>query len=148
VTDIHHGTDKVVQLKERLGREKHKFDVVLISGDVANFPADKYYKGDKELESEHHDILLKITAEFVSVAERVYFIPGNVRGSYSRAEFCTECLKTLLIVPNWYHCVYWLIIQYRLPKVLCLENSSATHESSLWHRFHPNQRDYENVHRV
>lgn len=79
VTDIHCAYEKVAQLKERLRKEQQKVDVVLISGDIANFPQEKFHKGDVALESEHHDNLLKVTAEFLSVAEKVYFIPGNVR---------------------------------------------------------------------
>lgn len=79
VTDLHCCYENVARLKEWLKKEQQKIDVVLISGDIANFPIEKYYKDDQALELEHHEILLKITAEFISVAEKVYFIPGNVR---------------------------------------------------------------------
>ena len=79
VTDIHCAFGKVAELKERLKKEQQIFDVVLVSGDIANFPQEKYHKGDTALESEHHDNLLKVTAEFLSIAEKVYFVPGNVR---------------------------------------------------------------------
>jgi len=70
--------DKVEQLKEWFQREQEKVDVVLISGDVANIPLDSYHTASKELQQEHHDHLERITLDFVSFAEKVYFIPGNV----------------------------------------------------------------------
>lgn len=79
VTDIHCAYDKVAQLKDWLRKEQESIDVVLISGDIANIPLDQYQTASKELLQEHHDILLRICLEFVSVAERVYFVPGNVR---------------------------------------------------------------------
>lgn len=80
VSDIHCSYDNVQKLKEKIKQEEIKLDVVLISGDVANVPLDQYHTASKELLQEHHDILLRIVTEFVPVAEKVYFIPGNVRG--------------------------------------------------------------------
>ncbi len=80
VTDLHCGYDNIKKLKEKLKNDKLTFDMVLISGDVANVPLDQYHTASKELLQEHHDILVRITEDFRSVAEKVYFIPGNVSG--------------------------------------------------------------------
>ena len=79
VSDIHCSYDNVQKLKDKIKQDQIKLDVVLISGDIANVPLDQYYTASKELLQEHHDILLRIVTEFVPVAEKVYFIPGNVR---------------------------------------------------------------------
>ena len=78
VSDIHCSYDNVQKLKDKLKQDEVKVDVVLISGDVANVPLDQYHTAPKELLQEHHDILVRIATDFVPVAEKVYFVPGNV----------------------------------------------------------------------
>ena len=78
VTDIHCAFDKIKQVKEWLSKEETKIDVVFISGDIANVPYEITYTAPKEVQQEHEQYLQRIVGEFVSVAEKVYFIPGNV----------------------------------------------------------------------
>ena len=56
-----------------------RVDIVLVSGDIANVPADCYGKGPQEVFDENQRELEKIVNEFTSVASRVYYVPGNVR---------------------------------------------------------------------
>lgn len=78
-TDIHCDYDRIHQLKEWLRREQQKVDVVFLSGDIANVPVEKIQTASKELQDEHYDNLQRITLEFMSVSDKVYFVPGNVR---------------------------------------------------------------------
>ena len=83
VTDLHCAYDKISQLKERLTKEGLKFDAVLVSGDIANIPLEQYHTASEELQQEHRDHLQRIVLEFQSFTEKVYFVPGNVRGRAS-----------------------------------------------------------------
>lgn len=57
----------------------HRVDIVLLSGDLANIPVECYAdNGPQETFDEHGQHLEKIVNEFVSVAPKVYYIPGNV----------------------------------------------------------------------
>jgi hypothetical protein len=78
VTDLHNACSKVFQLKTWLKSEQQTIDIVLISGDVANIPEDQFHTASKEMQQEQHDNLQRIVTDFRAVAERVYFIPGNV----------------------------------------------------------------------
>ncbi len=114
VTDLHCGYDNVKRLKERLKEEQLKFDMVLISGDVANMPLDQYHMAPKELLQEHHDNLVRITEDFLSVAERVYFVPGNVSG----------CTLTLFHPSDWKPSV----CQYKADLWTCNLNTPFNHD--------------------
>ena len=78
VTDIHCAFDRIEQLKQWLKEECRKVDIILISGDIADIPVESYHTASKELLKEHHENVERITADFLSVSEKVYFIPGNV----------------------------------------------------------------------
>ena len=80
VSDIHCCYDNIERLKDSIAREEMRLDVVLISGDVANVPLDQYHTASEQLLQEHHDILVRITTDFLPLAEKVYFVPGNVSG--------------------------------------------------------------------
>lgn len=77
VTDIHCAYDNIERLKKWLTDRQEKIDIVLISGDIADVPLDYYNTPEEEIQ-EHHDNLKRITLEFLSVSEKVYFVPGNV----------------------------------------------------------------------
>lgn len=78
VTDLHCAYDNIRQLKEWLKKEQQKVDVVFISGDIAHIPHEQYHTASKELQQQQHDNLQRIVMDFVPMAEKVYFIPGNV----------------------------------------------------------------------
>ena len=55
-------------------------DIVLLSGDIANVPVECYGNGGpQEVFDEHRQHLEKIVHEFLPIATKVYYIPGNVR---------------------------------------------------------------------
>ena len=77
-TDLHCAYDKIDQLKRWLKSKEEKIDIVLLSGDIANVPFELYHTAPQELLKEHHDHLEQITSGFLSVADKVFFVPGNV----------------------------------------------------------------------
>ena len=83
-----------------LKKEQLKIDLVLISGDIANIPPEQYHTDSKELLKEHHDNLLRIVVDFVSVAEKVYFIPGNV------------CILSVVISISWCGDVLYVMMSF------------------------------------
>ncbi len=52
--------------------------MVLLSGDLANCPMEKMSSLTPQEMAEQHGLLEKVVNEFIPVAKRVYFIPGNV----------------------------------------------------------------------
>ena len=82
VTDIHCAFDKIEKLQQWLRVNNKQVDMVFISGDIADVPAEFYNNTPEELRKEHDLHLKNITNSFINVAPLVYFIPGNVRTSY------------------------------------------------------------------
>ena len=53
-------------------------DVVLLSGDLADMPLELCYTAPPDEVRAQHMLLDKVLEEFVPLASKVYYIPGNV----------------------------------------------------------------------
>ena len=60
-----------------------RIDVVLLSGDLANFPMEKMTAVSQDELKEQHQILDRVVSEFLPLAKQVFYIPGNVNPSHS-----------------------------------------------------------------
>ena len=60
-----------------------RIDVVLLSGDLANFPMEKMTTASEDELKEQHQILDRVVSEFLPLAKQVFYIPGNVNLSHS-----------------------------------------------------------------
>ena len=88
VTDVHHSVERVAQLKSWLGAKNVNFDVLLLSGDIANAPMD--WSLTQEEQEKHKRDLEAVVDSFCQISDRVFYIPGNV------SNFCISSLSLSL----------------------------------------------------
>jgi len=78
LTDTHCDYDNLDKLKGWVKDYGKRIDLVLISGDLANIPLEKYHTASEELNKEHEKHMKIIAEYFMGVSKEIYYIPGNV----------------------------------------------------------------------
>lgn len=95
VTDVHYSLDRVEQLKLWLKSHNQKLDVILVSGDIANAPMD-WTLSDEQLKKYQTDLEAVIDS-LSQIKSNVYYIPGNVRNS-----FTLQLVSSISAQTYWY----------------------------------------------